>query len=188
MNTFFHVLAVTWKEIQLLARDRGALAVLFLLPLLFSSLYDSINMQVAGGDGPIVLLDVCLVNQDDGIFGEEITKALNGIDELNVETFDVVADAEQQVAQGEATSAIVIPAGFTRGVDAYTPMSIDVIVDPAQPEAASIVTGIMNQVVAEVTIARCSTACAPFWTNRASWPAPAWRSRPPSAHRRWAPS
>jgi len=152
MNTIFHTLAVAWKEIQLLAKDRGSLAVLFLLPLLFTSLYGSINLQLAGGGDAIILLDVCLVNQDEGIFGEEIAKALKGIDELNVETFDIVAAAEQQVAEGEATAAIVIPTDFTQEINAYTPTTIDVIIDPAQPESANIVTGIMNQVVAEVTI------------------------------------
>ncbi len=152
MNTIFHTLNIAWKEIQLLAKDRGSLAVLFLLPLLFTSLYGSINLQLAGGGDAIISLDVCLVNQDEGIFGEEIAKALKAIAELNVETFDVVADAEQQVAQGEATAAIVIPADFTQEINAYTPTSIDIIVDPAQPESANIVTGIMNQVVAEVTI------------------------------------
>jgi ABC-2 type transport system permease protein len=152
MNTISRTLAVAWKEIQLLAKDRGGLAVLFLLPLLFSALYGSINLQVNRPDGGIVLLDVGLVNQDDGIFGQEIAKALKGIDELDVETFDSVADGEQQVAEGKATAAIVIPAGFTQDIDAYTSTSVDVIVDPAQPEAATIVTGIMEQVVAEVTI------------------------------------
>jgi ABC-2 type transport system permease protein len=152
MNTISHTLNIAWKEIQLLAKDRGSLAVLFLLPILFSSLYGTINLQLAGGDDAIIALDVCLVNQDDGIFGEEIAKALKGIDELNVETFDIVADAEQQVAGGEATAAIVIPADFTQEINAYTPTSVDVIIDPAQPESANIVTGIMSQVVAEVTI------------------------------------
>jgi len=151
-TTIFQTLSVAWKEIQLLAKDRGSLAVLFLLPLLFSSLYGSINLQLAGDDDAIILLDVCLVNQDEGVFGEEIAKALKGIEELNVETFDAVADAEQRVAEGEATAVIVIPADFTQEINAYTPTAIDVIVDPAQPESASIVTGIMNQVVAEVEI------------------------------------
>lgn len=151
-TTIFQTLSVAWKEIQLLARDRGSLAVLFLLPLLFSSLYGSINLQLAGGDDAIILLDVCLVNQDEGVFGEEIAKVLESIEQLNVETFDAVADAEQRVAEGEATAAIVIPADFTQEINAYTPTTIDVIVDPAQPESASIVTGIMNQVVAEVEI------------------------------------
>ncbi len=152
MNTVSHTLSVAWKEIQLITKDRGSLAVLFLLPLLFGSLYGSINLQVNSDDSPIILLDVILVNQDDGIFGEEVAKALEDIAELSIETFDVVADAEQQVAKGEATAAIVIPADFTHKIAAYTPTAIDVIVDPAQPESASIVTGIMNQVVTEVTI------------------------------------
>ena len=49
-------------------------------------------------------------------------------------------------------AAIVIPASFTADIDAYTPTTIDVIVDPGQPQSASIVAGIMNQVVDEVTI------------------------------------
>jgi len=153
MNAISHTLSVAWKEIQLIAKDRGSLAVLFLLPLLFGSLYGSINLKMAGnGDDPAILLDVCLVNEDAGIFGVEVAKALKGIDELQIEISDVVADAEQRVADGEATAAIVIPADFTQKINAYTPTAIEVIVDPAQPESASIVTGILNQVVAEVTI------------------------------------
>jgi len=153
MSAISHTLSVAWKEIQLISKDRGSLAVLFLLPLLFGSLYGGINLKMAGnGDDPTILLDVCLVNEDAGIFGVEVAKALKGVDELQIETFDVVADAEQRVADGEATAAILIPADFTQKINAYTPTAIEVIVDPAQPESASIVTGIMNQVVAEVTI------------------------------------
>ncbi|MBE9472145.1 MAG: ABC transporter permease [Chloroflexi bacterium] len=153
MSAISHTLSVAWKEIQLISKDRGSLAVLFLLPLLFGSLYGGINLKMAGnGDDPTILLDVCLVNEDAGIFGVEVAKALKGIDELQIETFDSVTDAEQRVADGEATAAILIPADFTQKINAYTPTAIKVIVDPAQPESASIVTGIMNQVVAEVTI------------------------------------
>ncbi|MGD2148438.1 MAG: ABC transporter permease [Anaerolineae bacterium] len=153
MNVVSHTLNVAWKEIQLLLKDRGQLAVLFLLPILFSSLYGSINMQAAGGRGnSLVSLDVCLVNQDEGIFGDEIAKVLGSIDELDVETFDVVAEAERRVAQGEAAAAIVVPAGFSPEIAEYVPTTIEVVVDPGQPESADIVMGIMNQVVAEVTI------------------------------------
>ena len=153
MSAISHTLSVAWKEIQLISKDRGSLAVIFLLPLLFGSLYGGINLRMASnGDDPTILLDVCLVNEDAGIFGAEVAKALKGIDELQIETFDSVADAEQRVADGEATAAILIPADFTQKINAHTPTAIEVIVDPAQPESASIVTGIMNQVVAEVTI------------------------------------
>ena len=131
MNALSHILSVAWKEIQLILKDRGSLAVLFLLPLLLGSLYGSINLKMAGnGDDPTILLDVCLVNEDAGIFGEQVAEALRGIEELKFETFDTVAEAEQRVADGEATAAIVIPADFTQKIDAYTPTAIQVIVDP----------------------------------------------------------
>ncbi|MBN1310435.1 MAG: ABC transporter permease [Anaerolineae bacterium] len=152
MNTLTYILPVTWKEIQVIAKDRGALAVLFLMPLLFSTLYGNINLQLNREESVDILLNVSLVNQDAGIFGEEIAKALEGIKELNIETFDTAANAEQQVARGDAAAAIIIPADFTQQINDYIPTTIDVIVDPVEPESASIVTGIMNQVVDEVTI------------------------------------
>jgi len=148
-----HTLSVAWKEIQLIVRDRGSLVILFLLPLLFGTLYGSINLQFAGGDeAPSVLVEVALVNLDEGIFGEQIALALNEINVLAVETLDSVVVAEAQVAEGAVSAAIVIPANFSRDIEAYTPSTIEVIVDPAQPEAAGIISGIMNKVIDEATV------------------------------------
>jgi len=153
MNTISYTLSVTWKEIQLILKDRGSLAIFFLLPLLLGAMMGSVNVTMAGdGEEATILLHVCLVNEDSGAFGTEVAKAIESIDELDIEVYDTAAEAEAQVAEGEAAAAIVIPANFTADIDAYTPTSIEVIVDPGQPESASIVTGIMNQVVAEVTI------------------------------------
>ena len=74
------------------------------------------------------------------------------IDQLSVTHSNTVSSAEQRVAEGEVAAAIIIPADFSEQIDSYTPTQIEVIIDPAQAETASIVTGIMNQVVAEVTI------------------------------------
>ncbi|MGD2176311.1 MAG: ABC transporter permease [Anaerolineae bacterium] len=153
MNTIYHILAVAWKELQVILKDRGGLAMMLLLPLLLGSMQSAANVAMTGdGDEPAILLDACLVNEDAGAFGQEVARAIEGIKELNIETYSSAGGAEEQVATGEAVAAIVIPADFTQDIDAYTPTTIDVILDPAQPEAASIVTGIMNQVVAEVTI------------------------------------
>jgi ABC-type multidrug transport system permease subunit len=56
------------------------------------------------------------------------------------------------VARGKAAAAVIIPTDFTQKINDHQSTQIDVIVDPAQPESASIITGIMNQVVSEVTI------------------------------------
>ncbi len=155
MKTINYVLSVAGKEIRLIAADRGTLAILILLPILLGSLFAGLNLMAAsGGDGenPDILLEVSLVNEDTGVFGEEVAKSLQSIEELNVIIGEDIAEAEQRVIKGEVAAAIIIPVDFSEKIDAYTPTSIEVIVDPAEPEAASIVTGIMNQVVGEVTI------------------------------------
>jgi len=153
MNVISNAFAVAWKEIQVLIKDRGSLAVLFLLPLLIGSMYGSINLQIEGdGDEPTILLHVGLVNEDEGVFGEEISRALSTIDELEIEELDTIAEAEERVSQGELTAAVILPVGFSQEINAYSPTAIEVLVDPAQPESASIVSGIMNQVAAEAEI------------------------------------
>jgi ABC-2 type transport system permease protein len=153
MKAIGDTLSMAWKEILLILKDRGSLAMMFLLPLLLGAMMGAGNL-VGGDEGEeaIILLHVCLVNKDSGVFGTEVTKAIQAIDELDVEVYDTVSEAEAPVAEGKAAAAIVIPASFTADINAYTPTSIEVIVDPGQPESASIVTGIMKQVVDEVTI------------------------------------
>lgn len=152
MNTLSHVLSVAWKELQVIARDRGWLVVLFLMPLMFSAMVSAINSPGEGGETPAISLNVGLVNDDSGGFGQEVAKSIGGNQGINVETYDTRAAAEARVKQGEHAAAIVIPADFSQRIDAYLPTSVEVIVDPAQQESASIVTGIMNDMLAEVTI------------------------------------
>ena len=153
MKAIYYTLSVAGKEIRLILNDRGTLAILILLPILLSSLFAGLNSMAASDEeNPNILLDVNLVNDDTGGFGGEVAKSILSIDQLNVETLDTVAEAEQGVIEGQVSAAIIIPSDFSAKIDAYTPTAIEVIVDPAEPEGASIVTGIMNQVVAEVTI------------------------------------
>ena len=153
MKNIRYTLSVAWKEIQIFMRDRGALALLILFPILLSSVQGGANVAMASeGETPSILLQVSLVNEDTGAFGSEVSKAIQSIDVLEVENLLQADTAEEKVAKGEAAAAILIPADFTEKIDAYTPVAIEVIVDPAQPESVSIIRGIMNQVVDEVTI------------------------------------
>jgi ABC-2 type transport system permease protein len=147
-----NTLAIAWKEFQILFKDKGSLALIFVLPLLLGGMMGGAHLTVTGSEEAGILLHVCLVNEDSGAFGTEVAKAIESIDELDLEIYATAAEAEQRVAEGEAAAAIVIPSDFTQDIDAYTPTSIEVIVDPGQPESASIVTGIMNHVMDEVTI------------------------------------
>jgi ABC-2 type transport system permease protein len=153
MQAIYNTLSVAGKEIRLIAADRGTLAILILLPILLGSLFAGLNIMANTSDeSPDILLEVNLVNEDPGVFGGEVAKTIGSIKELNIESLDSINEAEQRVIKGEVAAAIIIPADFSENIDAYAPTAIEVIVDPAQPESASIVTGIMNQVVGEVTI------------------------------------
>jgi len=153
MQAIYNTLSVAGKEIRIIAADRGTLAILILLPILLGSLFAGLNIMANTSDeSPDILLEVNLVNEDPGVFGGEVAKTIGSIKELNVESLDSINEAEQRVIKGEVAAAIIIPADFSENIDAYAPTAIEVIVDPAQPESASIVTGIMNQVVGEVTI------------------------------------
>ncbi|MHB1317420.1 MAG: ABC transporter permease, partial [Anaerolineae bacterium] len=153
MNAIRNILVVAWKEIQIIVKDRGSLAILFVLPLILTSLYGGMSQQFAGTEQEAsILIDVCLVNEDPGVYGAQVAGALDEISVLRIEKLQSAAEAEERVAQGHATAAIVLPAALTESIVAYEPVALQVIVDPAEPEAASIVTGIMNQVVDELRI------------------------------------
>ncbi|MCP4423275.1 MAG: ABC transporter permease [Chloroflexi bacterium] len=155
MDTIRYTLAIAGKELQVLLKDRGSLAVLFLLPLLLASLLGSMFTSFASatdGEEETISLDVFLVNQDDGQYATSIVNALEDIDELNIEKLDSELEADERVADAQALAAIIIPADFSQKVDDYEQTEIKVIVDPAQAVGASIISGIMNQVVGEAQV------------------------------------
>lgn len=152
------ILAITWREMQILMRDKAGLAVLFLLPLLLAvviggpSTFSNTASQTAGEE-PALRLAVYLVNQDSGPYGTEVAKALSSVKALTLTSMDSQQDADALVAQGVKPAAIVIPADFTQQIDAGQPTSLQVIGDPAQQEAAGIVAGIVEHAAAELGIA-----------------------------------
>lgn len=153
MNTLSTILAVAWKELALISKDRGNLALMFLLPLLLSVMQSAANTSINPEEGEAsILLHVAMVNEDDGEFGRQTVSAIETINELDIQLFDTLEEAEAMVAQGDLAAVIHFPADFSEAINAYEPTTVDVIVDPAQPQSASIVTGIMNQVLDEVTI------------------------------------
>jgi len=152
MDIIYYTLSVTWKEIQVISRERAWLVILFLLPLMIGGFFGAGNLVMAQPGEDIIQLEVGLVNQDQGTFGTEMAKVLRSIEVLQVMDYSNVAEAEQPVAKGDSNAMIIIPADFSQKIDSYEPTSVTVIVDPAEPEAASVVTGIVKQVASEFVI------------------------------------
>ena len=45
-----NILAVAWKELQIIIKDKGWLAILFLLPLMMSMLFGSVGRAVTSSN------------------------------------------------------------------------------------------------------------------------------------------
>jgi ABC-2 type transport system permease protein len=144
-------LAIAWKDLLLVLKDKGALAVYFLMPLLFASLL-GIAFGNTASDETTIELTVLIVNQDSGSYGQMLTDGLKGAEVLIIEDLSDATLADQRVASGDAPAALVIPADFTAKIDAGEPVEVTIIKDPTQQEAASIVAGITNQAMAEIGV------------------------------------
>ena len=142
-------LAIAWKDLLIVLKDKGALAVYFLLPLLFASLL-GIAFGNAGSDETTIEIAVLLVNQDSGSYGQMLADGLKGAEVLVVEDLGDPILADERVANGDTPAALVIPADFTAKIDAGEPVEVTIIKDPTQQEAANIVAGITNQAMAEI--------------------------------------
>ena len=148
------IFTIAGKDLQVLFRDKGALAVLFLLPLCFATIFGgpaSIASSSADPDkeSPLVV-SAYIVNLDSGPYGEQVVRALAGISILDLEEIDDAKTADKLVADGESAGAILIPESFSRDIDDGTPTQIRLITDPTQEEAGGIIGGILNRAVSEV--------------------------------------
>lgn len=144
--------AIAWKNLLVLSKDRGELAILFLMPLLFASLIGVSAGGGGNGEETSVRFDVYVVNNDEGPFGKMVEDILAEMPILRIEKLDSAAEADQLVAEGERLAAIVIPANFSQQIDAYDPTEVTVVVDPVNQEYAGQVTGLVNYAVAPPSV------------------------------------
>ena len=144
-------LSTAWKDMQVLFKDRGLLAIIIGLPLVISVLNSYVNQQMnASSEG--VTFPVILVNQDNDLYGKQIETILNSIDVLDITVSNSPEEAESQVLDSKVLAAIILPPDLTENVNGYTPSTVEVVIDPTQQEFAHIITAIMNEVVGPVVV------------------------------------
>ena len=157
MNGIRQILAISGKELRMFWTDKGAFGVYFLLPALLSLFMVGLPAQAAweedsGGAESALQFNVLVVNLDEGGSGAEVLRVLSGIEVLAARNLSSAEEAAQMVADGEGDAAVVIPADFSQKIQSYEPTTVQVVIDPTQPETAGIVTGIVNNVVDEFAL------------------------------------
>jgi ABC-2 type transport system permease protein len=156
MNVMRNTLRLARKDLKILFKDRGQLAVLFVLPLALALMLVGQHIgakQLVSASGEARLsITAYVVNEDQGPYGAQVDEALRGIPALRTLRSRSVDHADEKVADGEAPVAVIIPADFSARLDANQPTRIQLIKDPAQQTEAQIVAGIMREVLTELSV------------------------------------
>ncbi|MBI5564706.1 MAG: ABC transporter permease [Chloroflexi bacterium] len=142
------LIAMTIKDLQVLFKDTGGIATLFLMPAMF--LFVMSNALAGSFTRDDSLIDVLVVNEDRGAIGATLVDSLKSGGGFNVQTDWEGAtltrealtreSAEQLIIDQKYSIALVIPAEFSDqirsqiGAQNPTPAPIDLIVDPATSE------------------------------------------------------
>jgi len=156
MNIFKHILNIAWKDFQILIRDRGLLAVIIAMPLLFGILLSS---AYSGGyndnAGSGLVIPIAIVNQDSGTFGQRVVDILKQVKELKItEIAETNAKelANQAILNGEQSVALFIPGEFSSQIEDYSGSEITMIVDPQKKDFGVILKGILDSALAPVIV------------------------------------
>jgi ABC-2 type transport system permease protein len=114
-----HILALTWKDLKILVRNRSALLVLFAMPVGFVLVMTAATSALYGADKSAV--SVLVVNEDQGIVSGQIIDGLKAAKGLNVETewegqTLTLAKAEELITSGKRELAVIFPANFSQNI------------------------------------------------------------------------
>src|SRR5690554_3951602 len=104
--------ASTYKEVLLLLRDWGGVAILFIMPVLLLLVITSIQDSTFKSFGQIILSDI-LVDNDNGDVSKIIIDSLAKSNSFEIRAMDSETQAKEAVFSGKEQLAIVISEGMS---------------------------------------------------------------------------
>jgi len=148
------LLRVNWLNLK---RDRVALLLTFVLPLVFFSIFAFI-FGGSGGGGGLGTMKLIVVDLDGSEMSVKLARALDDQGALTVETAPPATEenpdpvpydresGRKAVRTGKRSAALVIPAGFGENFGNFggTMASVELIHDPSNPFAKHIVSGLLQ--------------------------------------------
>ncbi|MFV8830067.1 ABC transporter permease [Alkalihalobacterium sp. APHAB7] len=134
-------LAITRKDLKILLQDRGAVVVLFLLPIMFISIMSFALMpmyNLAGKD-----VEVLVVSDDSSEASTRFVETLNEVDGLRVVTTFEGQKLSEELAQslvldGKYPLSIIIPSQFSQALSQQEAIEITTYQDAAQRSSTSV--------------------------------------------------
>lgn len=136
------LLALTAKDLRMLARDKVGFFFAFIFPILYSSLFGSIMGGLRSASKGI---DVVVVDEDKTPESREFIVELEGLEELHVARGEK-AEAQDMVRLGRKRAMILLPAGFgqARRQMFGNPPRIQIGLDPSRLAESGILQGVLT--------------------------------------------
>ena len=147
---------IAWKDTLIRFRDRNALILMLLAPLVLSAIIGSAFGGFIRGDDPAPFdaIPVLVVNEDAGEQGQQFIDILTSddlADLLVVTEMNDLSAAREQVQLGEARAAVFIPETFSASVEGgsstRSETQIQFYADPGATITPNIVRGVVTQIV-----------------------------------------
>lgn len=148
--------AIIKKDVKILFKDKAALVVLFLLPLMFITVMGFALMPVFNADGGNIV-DILVVDHDKTTQSKEFIRDINRVEgikaitELDKKTLKL-EESKEYIIKGKYSMLIEIPKGFETNVVKNNKITINVFEDPAQANTNSVITKAIEGVSREFSI------------------------------------
>jgi ABC-2 type transport system permease protein len=156
------VLRIGFKDLQVLFRDRTALIMMLLAPLVLTVAMGFVTGSFSDDDnsGPVQIA-VVVVNRDQGPLGQGLLALLKDQGTLfDVTTVNNDALARLRVNEDAAAAALIIPAEFSAGFQPGSPVTeaaqIELLANPGRPISAGVVEAIVTDFNQQVETAQAS--------------------------------
>lgn len=127
------------KDLLLFGRDRTALLLTFLLPIVLGTIFGTAMSSMAGGGGggaAAPRVELVVEDRDRSEESQDLIAALRAAAGLDVSLVD---DARRPVAGGSKPCGLVIPAGYGAGVAAGEPPELTLLRDPSRTISQQVV-------------------------------------------------
>ena len=136
------IIAIAFKDLKLLLRDRGGFFFTFFYPILFALFF---GMVFNGGSKQVSALKIDAVDADQTAASRHFLKLLSNAEELNVSLTDSVR-ARQDVLGGKRVAYLIVQKGYGRArhnpFTGQTPR-ITLGIDPSKKAEAGMLEGIL---------------------------------------------
>jgi linearmycin/streptolysin S transport system permease protein len=152
-------LVIAGKDLRQRLRDRSAVLVAIVVPLVLASIFGLIFRNVTGGH---VTFTVGVVDQDHGpaarVFVSRVLRPLEQKGLLEVRTEPSVAAGRTAADQGRVAATFVLPTGFSTAVGHGGSPVLRVLGSPDQPIGTQVAESIAESYAAQIDTVRIAAA------------------------------